>query len=338
MLNNKLSRFMSGGLAVILLMACTEEQAPSPGEAQVRHVRLALNWVPEPEFGGFYAAEIRGLYARHQLEVEILPGGPGSPVVQMVAAGQAEFGIASADEILMARSRGMDLVALFATYQTCPQGIMVHASRGLASLEQVFRARETEGPLTVALEPGLPYRQFLRQKYGFAAIREVPYAGGIAPFLADESFAQQCFIFSEPLAARREGADPQVFLVAEAGYNPYTGVVVTRWDLVHSELATVRAFVEAIHEGWAAYLEDPAPANAVMGKLNRTMDPETFAAAAEAQKPLLESEETEQAGLGLMTAARWRKLGEQLVALGLIASSPPPEECFVDASTSTMAR
>ena len=48
----------------------------------------------------------------------------------------------------------------------------------------------------------------------------------------------------------------------------------------------------ALREGWRAYLDDPKPANEVMGKINKSMDAETFAAAAEAQKPLIESDET----------------------------------------------
>src|SRR5882672_7156902 len=90
-------------------------------------IRLALNWKPDPEFGGFYGAD----YAKHGLAVEILPGGSGTPTVQMIGAGSAEFGIIQADELLLARARGNDVVALFASLQSSPLGIMAHASRHL---------------------------------------------------------------------------------------------------------------------------------------------------------------------------------------------------------------
>jgi len=66
--------------------------------------RLALNWKPDPQFGGFYAAP----YQKQGLDVEILPGGAGTPTVQMIGAGSAEFGIVSADELVVARARGND--------------------------------------------------------------------------------------------------------------------------------------------------------------------------------------------------------------------------------------
>src|SRR3954468_3463991 len=81
-------------------------------------IRLALNWKPNPEFGGFYAAD----YAKHRLDVELLPGGAGTPTVQMIGAGSAEFGIVAGDEILLARARGNDVVALFAVFQQNPMG------------------------------------------------------------------------------------------------------------------------------------------------------------------------------------------------------------------------
>src|SRR5437773_1944240 len=102
-------------------------------------VTVALNWVPEPEFGGIYAAKIDGTYSRNKLDVEIQPGGAGAPTWQMVATSKVEFAVSSADEVVMARAKGADVVAIFAIYQTCPQAIMVHRSRELKSIDEVFQ-------------------------------------------------------------------------------------------------------------------------------------------------------------------------------------------------------
>ncbi|OJT24581.1 ABC transporter substrate-binding protein [Archangium sp. Cb G35] len=288
--------------------------------AQIARVKLALNWVPEPEFGGFYAARDQGAFKRQGLEVDILSGGAGVPVLQMVATGQVEFGILGADELLTARARGVDLIPLFAVYQTSPQAIMVHASRGAKNIQDVLASG------TIALEPGLPYAAYLKKKYGFDKVKVVPYDGGVAQFVTNKDFAQQCFITSEPIAARRQGADPVVFLVADEGFNPFAAVVVTRRELWKTQPERVKGFVAAVREGWRAYLDNPAPANAVMAKLNTTLDAETFAAAAQAQKPLIETEETRTRGLGSMSRERWETLGRQLVELGLIEKAPAVDE------------
>jgi NitT/TauT family transport system substrate-binding protein len=286
---------------------------------------IALNWKPEPEFGGLFEAQRTGAFAKRDLEVEIT-GGPGAPVVQMVDSGQVAFGIAAADEVLIARDRGTDIVAVFTIYQTNPQGLMAHASRGFDSLAAVFAS---DGG-TLAVEPGLAYVRFLEQRYDLSRFRVVPYGYSLAPFLSDPRLVQQVFVTAEPIAARRQGADPRVFLIAESGFNPYAGVVITRGRHVRERRDEVTAFVGALREGWRAYLDDPGPANAKMGELNREMDAETFRLAAQAQEPLVEDDFTKQHGLGAMALARWTELAGQLVELELLDKPPKPEECFVD--------
>ncbi|MBM4201009.1 MAG: ABC transporter substrate-binding protein, partial [Gammaproteobacteria bacterium] len=263
----------------LALYGCSDGgEAGAPGRVQVA---LQLNWVPEPEFGGYYAALDVGADQAVGLDLDVRGGGPGTPVEQMVAARRLDFGISSADNVLIARSRGADLVAIYAVYQTFPQGIMTHAGRGLKSLAQVFESG------TIAMEPGTPYERLLRQRFGLDKVRAVPYSNNLAPFLHDPLFAQQCFITSEPFAARRAGADPQVFPLSDIGYNPYAGVIITRGQVIAEKPEIVNALVRAVRRGWQTYLEDPATANAAMHKLNPTMDPDTFAAVATAQKPLI---------------------------------------------------
>jgi len=304
-------------IAVILLSLSSIAMA---GEK----VTIALNWFPEPEFGGIYAAKEQGAFAKHNLDVDIKPGGAGAPTWQRVDGGQVEFGVSSADEVIIARQNGADVVAIFSIYQTCPQGIMVHASRGLQTIEDVFKSG------TLALEVGLPYTKFLDKKYGHASVKRIPYSGGISNFLADKSFAQQCFVFSEPLSARKQGVEAQTFLIADAGYNPYTGVIITSGKYLKTHPETVKNMVASLQAGWQMYQDDPKPANAVMGALNKSMDAETFAAAAAAQKPLIESKDTKDGGLGVMTTERWQTLIDQLVDLKIVKDPPKASDCFIN--------
>jgi NitT/TauT family transport system substrate-binding protein len=307
---------------VAALFGCSRpaENKDAPGAAAESRVKLVLNWVPEPEFGGFYAAREAGAFKRAGLDVEIVGGGAGVPVVQMVGSGKAEFGIAGADEVITARARGADVIPIFAAFQTFPQGIMVHASGGQKGIADVLASG------TLAIEPGAPYATFLKKKYGFDKVKIVPYDGGVARFVADKDFAQQCFITSEPLAARKKGSDPKVFLVADEGFNPYAVVVITRKALWKEKPELVKAFARATREGWQAYLSDPGPANQVMAKLNTSMDAETFTGAAAAQRPLIETEETKKGKLGMMTRERWETMGKQLVDIGVIDKAPAVDD------------
>ncbi|HEV2296649.1 MAG TPA: ABC transporter substrate-binding protein [Tepidisphaeraceae bacterium] len=280
-----------------------------------------MNWKPEPQFGGFYAAP----FEKHGLDVQVREGGVGTPTVQMVATQQVPFGVVSADEIVLNRAQGGDVVALFAVYQTNPQGLMTRASRGFTGIGDIFN---NEG--TVAMQQGLPYASFLKNKFGFEKVRVVPSPGGdLSMFLTNEKYTMQCFVTSEPLAARKAGIEPKTFLIAEAGYNPYTTVLVTHGDYFAAHPDVVRKVIDAVREGWAAYLADPSKTNEMMHQLNPSMDLATFAESAEAQRPLIETDQTRANGIGSMTLHRWQTLCNQLAELKVVQSAPDAAKCFV---------
>lgn len=300
-------------LMVLALFGCKKDNA-TPGAEKTK---IQLNWVPEPEFGGIYAAREIGAYQKAGLEVEIQAGAAGTPVIQIVASGQADFGVVGADDVILARARGVDIVAVQAAFQHSPLGVMVHKSRGIEKLEDLKSG-------TLAIEPGLPFGGWLKKKYGFAGVTIVPYDGGVAKFVTDKNYAQQCYVTAEPIAARRKGAEPKVFSARETGFDPYANVIIVRGATLKAKMPLVKSFVAATNEGWKAYLADPKPANATMAKLNTGMDLATFDEAAKTQEPLVRGE----AELGSMTEARFEELGRQLVDLGMIPKAPPASECI----------
>ena len=87
---------------VLAFLGCSTPQVEgnlSHGEKKDRNasneqattkVRLALNWYPEPEFGGFYEGVLGGHYAAAGFDVDIIPGGPGAPTLELLTAGNAE--------------------------------------------------------------------------------------------------------------------------------------------------------------------------------------------------------------------------------------------------------
>ena len=302
-------------LATTIVAGCSKAN-----ESSSEPLTLQLNWKPEPQFGGFYAAE----YAKHGVNVTVAPGGAGAPTIELLGAGKVAFGIVSADEIPKAREEGIKIVGLFAVYQTHPQGILTQAKRGFKTIEDVFRS-----PGTLAMERGLPYSDFLKNKYGFDQLKIVPSPfGDLSVLRTDPTYAMQCFVTSEPLAAKKAGLDVSTFLIADSGYNPYATVLATTDDYAKAHPDVVKNVVAAVADGWRDYLADPSKTNTAMAKLNPTMDDATYSESAGAQKSLIENDETKTNGLGSMTIARWQTLIDQLRSLDVIKTTIKPEECF----------
>lgn len=322
--------------ALCLMAACRKSESPEPAPGQApgaadkagaadetagarTDVKLQLNWVPEPEFGGFYAAAHSGLYDQAGLDVDIVAGSAGIQTWKMVATGKVPFAIASAGEVIRARLQDADVVAVLAVYQTNPQALMVHESSGVGSLEEIFTSGKIE---RVAMEAGLPYVRHLEQRYDLSKVSLVQHSGNLSLFLQDPKMAQQCFIFSEPVSAKEKDVAVKAFSIAESGFNPYLAVVITSEAFLAKEPETVARFVRASRAGWQAYLDDPGPTNQHMTGLNPNMTLSAMNTAAALQAPYIVGEPGQAQALGAMSEERWRALAGQLHGLGEIERVP----------------
>lgn len=289
-------------------------------------VTLQLNWVPEPEFGGFYTAAHSGLYERAGLDVKITAGAAGVQTWRMVAAGKVPLAIASAGEVLRANLKDAELVAVYSVYHKNPMALMVHESAGVQSLEEIF----TSGKVSkVAMEAELPFGLHLKQKYGFDKVQVLQHSHNLSLFLQEKAMAQQCFIFSEPVSAQLQGVSVRAFSIGDSGFNPYQAVVVTRRDFLAKNRDVVEKFVRASRAGWQAYLDNPEPTNEYMRTQGATMELKAMKLAAEMQAPYIVSTEARKHGLGYMSRERWQTLADQLKALGALKSIPAIDQVFM---------
>ncbi len=269
-------------------------------------VTLQLNWFPEAEHGGYYAALAHGYYREAGLDVEIVPGGPETPVVQQVSRRAATFGIVNADNILFGRAQQAPIVALMAPLQISPRCLIVHKSSGIRDFDDLR-------DMTIAMSNSNAFSQYLRYKLDLPGVKIVPYAGNVAQFLIDKDYAQQGYVFSEPFVARKEGGDPKVLMLSELGFNPYTSLLCTHEDQLEDNPHLLQKMVTASIRGWKKYLESPDEANRLIHKANPEMDLDILEYGAETLKPLAMDSVAEQQGIGTMSRARWQKLADQLV-------------------------
>jgi len=160
--------------ASLLLLAGTQALA----DPSLRQVSLLLDWYPEAENAGYFYALTHGLYAKAGLDVQITPVGPNASVGPQVALGKYDFGLASSDEVLIARARGIPVVMLMGSLQHDPVGVMVHQSSPVHSFADLDSH-------TVAVQPGVPWLLYVVKKYHLKNIRTIPLNFDYAAFLRD---------------------------------------------------------------------------------------------------------------------------------------------------------
>lgn len=282
----------------------------------LRKLSIQLNWFPEPEFGGLYAALENGHFKAAGLDVELIKGGADVPAGQLVASGNTEVAVVSAAQLATLRARGGRATAVFASFQKAPRSVIVRKDSDLETLKSVW---EREG--RIMADSGLPWVRWLKKQYGPTRLSFVPYGGSLAPFISKDVVAMQAFATAEPVQLEADKVATRVFLLSDTGYNPYDVVLAVHDDLLTSEPEMIEGFTKALAAGWNDYLANPAPINTVIGRLNPDFSPRTLELAATRLPAFVESEDTEAHRLGWMTAERWNTLLDQLIAIGELDSS-----------------
>ncbi len=276
---------------------------------------VQLDWVAEPEHGGFYQAEARGYFRAEGLDVTILPGGPGSHVMSAVATGKADIGQAGDIETLMKQAEGLPFVQFAAVFQDDPAGILVHADSPVRKFEDL------QGK-TIIARPGWPFLDFLKQKYQLK-VNVVAQNFSVSAFLGDRNALQQGYYIAEPYHITKAGGKMPRFLSTwDAGFRGYA-VLVTNKAFARNHAEALRAFTRAYIKGWRDYLEgDPAPAHAAMKKANANNTDEfmLFSRKMIIDERLVTGRDADggPAKIGRLDPARFTQQIAQLEALGLL--------------------
>ena len=286
-------------------------------------VVLQADWYPQPEHGGFFTALAKGFYKDEGLDVTILPGGPYITVEQQVSAGTAQFGMGSSDKVLEANAGGQSLIAVAATLQRDPQGIMVRKDSAIHSFSDL-------NGHSVAIKVGeSTWFEFIVKRYQLNGVHVVPAMMNVANFVADPQYIQQAFATSEPYFAHQAGVETRVLLVSDAGFNPYR-VMYTTKDFVQQHPGIVAKFVRASVKGWKEYLNDPVPAHALIAKLNPALNPEWMQFTWQQLKDghFVAGDDPTGAQIGQMDPKRWATMYDQLVDLKVIDKPIDPTTAY----------
>lgn len=300
----------------------TDASKESSGSSLTK-VKLVLNWYPEAEHGGYYAAQVHGIFAAQGLDVEIIPGGKTTIVPQELTLGRIEFGIGNADDVLMAREQAAPLVALMAPMQNGPRCIMVRADSDIKAFTDLKN-------ITLQIDPARPYVPFMK-KQGLLGenVTTVPYFGTVAQLVSDPRTAQQAYSFSEPLMAKQQGVEVRTLMMSDIGYNPYASVLIATEETVANKKELTQRMVTACIEGWKKYLESPEETNRHILSENREgMTEEALAFGVEGLRPLCLPPGFSAENLGAMSAERWETLGSQLKELGMISDKVKFDEAY----------
>ncbi|WP_420113469.1 ABC transporter substrate-binding protein [Pseudactinotalea sp.] len=134
----------AGGMTLAaFLAACGDSNGGSGGNGgtgggdgggDLTPVKLQLQWLPQAQFAGYFAAADQGFFADEGLEVEIIPSGGDIVPQDALAGGNADFCIAWVPKVLGSIEQGANLTNIAQIFQRSGTLQVAFADSGIASV------------------------------------------------------------------------------------------------------------------------------------------------------------------------------------------------------------
>jgi ABC-type nitrate/sulfonate/bicarbonate transport system substrate-binding protein len=312
-----------GLLSLPLFAACDTNSETPPETAKLT---VVLDWVPNINHSGLYVALANGYFAAQGLDVEIVQPGDNY-ALQLVAAGQAEFGVSYQEEVTFARDQAIPVVSVAAVIQHNTSCFAAPASKGIHSVADF--AGKKYGGWGGAVEEAL--LGYLAESENFAAPVEIINIGSSDFFAATESSVDFSWIFYGVTgieAELRGVALDTIFLKdIDPAFDYYTPVLVAEESWLAANPDIVRRFLAAVSEGYQYADSHPEEAATIL----LAAAPELDADLVTTGQLWLSGQYTDDAAFwGEQQEAVWQDFGDWLYQRGLLTNPFDAESAFTN--------
>ncbi len=314
----------------LFLSGCTSKR--NPGSIVYR-----LKWLYNVSAAGDIWAQESGIFRSYGLTVDIREGGPEQDAIKDLELGRAQFGVASADQVIRAVAKGARVVVLAQIFQINPLQWIYIKRNGLV----VKRPQDLKG-LCIGVTYGgndeAILMSLLRQ-YRISPDDLKLYAVhcDLNPFWRGKVDLWPVYkniegiIFQEKMA--KNGEQACFFDPSTAGIRFVANSLITSKKVYMERPKVVRDFTEAILEGWRGAM-DPRKKSRVAEAIHR-LDPDTPISIIEKQIDATRALVIPRGNrdIGAIDRRAWEQTRDILLAQGLIShrvdirpllAGPPP--------------
>ena len=311
--------------SLFFIFACGQKE-------KIEEVNYRLKWLYNVSAVGDLYADVYGYFAKNGLKVNVKPGGPERDALKELELGHAQFGVASADQVLRAVAKGAPIVVLAQLFQVNP-------------LHWIYRPDKTpfSGPAdwkgkTIGVTFGGNDETIMRALLARYRIAEnevslfsvrydyTPFYEGRVAFWPLYLNAQ-AVIIGDKLAQAGEPFD--VISPDRLGVKFVANSVVTTREMLEKHPDTVARFLAALRQGWQDALDPQNEEQAVQVLLQ--MDRETPAAVVRRQLAVTRDLMLPAPGaaFGTIDLDAWKQTAEIMAAQQLIPPQPNVESVLM---------
>lgn len=320
-------------LLLIVLAACgnntDEESTDQTGEdaKQLKKITLVLDWTPNTNHTGLYVARDKGYFEEEGLDVDIIqPGEAGAE--QLVATGNADFGVSYQEGITEARIQNVPIVSIAAIIQ--------HNTSGFASLKEnnITTAKDFEGksyggwgaPVEKAVLDSI-----MQEDNADVEKVEIVNIGNTDFFTALEQGIDFAWIYYGWDGIKAELRDQPLHMNYLTDYSKkldyYTPVLATNENMIQDDPETIKSFLRAVSKGYEFAIENPSEAADVLIEAVPDLDPELVKASQEWLSPKYQDDAEKW---GIQKLEIWENYANWMYENDLLEAELDSEKAFTN--------
>jgi putative hydroxymethylpyrimidine transport system substrate-binding protein len=321
--------------AALLAAGCGEKSEPGSGaplSGSRQSLRVMLDYLPNADHAGLYAAQAQGDYARAGLDVTLTPPPDPAAPLRLLQAGRADVAISYEPELLLARDKGAtDLVAVAALVQKPLTSLMSIGKHPIRAAGQLAGKRVGTA--------GIPYQSAYlrtieqRAHVNPGSVKETNVGFNLVPAMLSGRVDATLGAFwnYEGVQLAQQRKRPKIIRMEKAGVPTYNElVIVARQDELDTQGgAKVRRFLRALAQGMKALKQDPATGIDPLLRANRDLDRRLQEASVKATMPVFFPADTSKP-FGYMAPGEWAAYGDWMARNRLLRNPPDAARALTD--------
>jgi putative hydroxymethylpyrimidine transport system substrate-binding protein len=284
-------------LLIAALAGCGEKEGPAGvGSGRTEPFTVMLDYFPNADHAGIYTAQASGEYKRAGLDLKIQAPPDAALPLKLLQAGRVDLAISYQPELLLARDRGADLVAVGALVQKPLTSLMSLGDRAITRPEQL--AGKRVGTSGLAYQSA--YLRTILEKAGVdpGSVKETNVGFKLTQAMLSKQVDATLGAFwnYEGVDLERRDRDPKILRMEELGVPTYNELifVARRSDLDEDGAARLRRFLQATARGHELLEKRPQAGVEALLQADGGLDAELQAAAVRATLPVFFPDDEER--------------------------------------------
>ncbi len=259
---------------LVLLASCdkgqkTENTNTTETQKELTKVSLVQEWFPNAGYAGELFA-MNETDSTYKLDINLVAGSDNIDPVKLVMGGSSDFGVASADKILVANSKGADLVVVGVINYNSPTCFIAKEELNVKTPKD-FEGK-TVGILTGTNTEYIYKALVEKQKLNKAKIKEIEAPFDLATFIANQYQIRPAFIYDEPVSLDMQGIKYTIIEPKNYDIHFLGTVYFTTRKMVTEKPEVVQGFVNALADGWLKSFQNPEKAIQYLKAYDKNID------------------------------------------------------------------